>query len=73
MGWSSGSNLFSAIADIISAHVRDDDDKKDIFTELVELFVDYDCDTLHECDGADVILDEVLREQGILDSEDSEE
>lgn len=73
MGWSSGSSLLSAIANIVSAHVRDEDDKKEIFEELVELFLDYDCDTLHECDGDDPILDEVLREQGILDSEDPEE
>ena len=71
MGWSSGSELFARIAEIIeSIDVLDDDDRREIYTEMIAAFEDFDCDTLDECTGIDMVLDELLEE--IYQSDDEE-
>lgn len=66
MGWSTGASIFAEIAETISRYVGDEDDRKTIYKELVELFQDYDCDNLDECADIDFVLDEVLIEEGII-------
>jgi hypothetical protein len=71
MGWSTGASIFAEIAETITRYVGDEDDRKMIYKELVELFQDYDCGNLDECTDIDFVLDEVLIEEGII--EDLEE
>lgn len=68
MGWSSGSRLFSDIAEVIADNVADEEDRLVIYETMVSAFIDRDCDTLSECMGIDHVLDGVLRES--LDMDD---
>ena len=72
MGWSTGASIFAEIAETILRYVPDEDDRKIIYQELVELFQDYDCDNLNECADIDFILDEVLIEEGIIEDVEEE-
>ena len=72
MGWSTGASIFAEVAEIIFAIVGDEDDRKDMYKELVELFQYYDCNNLDECQGIDFVLDEVLAEVGIIELDEEE-
>lgn len=72
MAWSRGADLFSEIAEMIFDKVGDEDDRKAIYDEMIELFEDFDCDNLHECAGIDFILDEALVDAGIIAKEEEE-
>ena len=72
MGWSTGASIFAEIAETILRYVPDEDDRKIIYQELVELFQDYDCDNLDECANIDFMLDEVLIEEGIIEDVEEE-
>jgi hypothetical protein len=72
MAWSRGADLFSEIAEMIFDKVGDEDDRKAIYDEMIELFEDFDCDNLHECAGIDFILDEALIEAGIIEKDEEE-
>jgi hypothetical protein len=73
MAWSTGASIFTEIAETIFEYVGDEDDRKMIYKELVELFVDYDCDNLDECANIDFVLDEVLIEEGIIQASEEDE
>ncbi len=62
MSWSSGTRLFSNIADIIATHVAEEDKRARIYREMIEEFEKFDCDTLRECYDIDSVLDEILDE-----------
>ena len=72
MAWSRGADLFSEIAEIIFDKVGDEDDRKAMYDELIELFEDHDCDNLHECVGIDFMLDEALADAGIIEKDEEE-
>jgi len=72
MAWSRGADLFSEIAEMIFEKVGDEDDRKAIYDEMIELFEDFDCDNLHECAGIDFILDEALADAGIIEKDEEE-
>ncbi len=72
MAWSTGASIFAEIAETIFRYVPDEDDRKVIYQELVELFQDYDCDNLNECANIDFMLDEVLIEEGIIEDVEEE-
>lgn len=61
MGWASGSLLMSSIIEVMNEVNVGPDDKKVIYERLIDLFMDYDCDTIHECLGEDEIFDQALR------------
>ena len=73
MAWSTGASIFAEIAETILRYVPDEDDRKMIHKELVELFQDYDCDNLEECADIDFMLDEVLIEEGIIEEVEEDE
>jgi hypothetical protein len=73
MGWSSGSSLFADIAEVIANNVTDEDERKAVYTIMIESFIERDCDTLDECLGIDHVLDEVLSEVLEIDDESEEE
>lgn len=62
MGWSTGSSIFEEVVTVIRANVADFEERCDIYRELIGIFENYDCDTLHECLGSDEAFDEVWRE-----------
>ena len=72
MAWSTGASIFAEIAETITRYVSDEDDRKMIYKELVELFQDYDCDNLNECVDIDFVLDEVLIEAEIIEGDEEE-
>ena len=73
MGWSSGSSLFSDVAEIIAENVVDDNVRKLIYMRLIESFQNYDCDTLDECIDIDPVLDKLLEALVEEDEEDEDE
>lgn len=62
MGWSTGSQMFEEIAVVIRANISDFEARCDIYREIIPIFEDYDCDTLHECLGNDEAFDQVWKE-----------
>ena len=73
MSWSSGSSLFSDVAEIIAENVVDDNVRKLIYMRLIESFQNYDCDTLDECTDIDPVLDTLLEALVEEDEEDEDE
>jgi len=72
MAWITGASIFAEIAETITRYVSDEDDRKMIYKELVELFQDYDCENLDECVDIDFVLDEVLIEAEIIKGDEEE-
>jgi len=73
MGWSSGSSLFSDVAEIIAENVVDDNVRKLIYMGLIDAFQNYDCDTLDECMDIDPVLDTLLEALVEADEEDEDD
>lgn len=73
MGWSSGSSLFSDVAEIIAENVVDDNIRKLIYMGLIEAFQNHDCDTLDECTDIDPVLDTLLGALIGADEEDEDD
>jgi len=73
MGWSTGSDLFAEVAEIIERHVHDEQIKINIYYEMISSFEDYDADTLEECLGISDALDSVLKEVYNIDDPDKDE
>jgi hypothetical protein len=71
MGWSSGSSLFSDVAEIIAENVVDDNIRKLIYMGLIDAFQNYDCDTLDECMDIDPVLDTLL--EALVESDEEDE
>lgn len=73
MGWSKGSGIFDEIIDCLVETEIDDDQREIIYNKLVEVFIDYDCDTLDECIGKDDVFDRVFRSNFSIEKDDEEE
>lgn len=58
MSWSHGSAVFAELIDVVQNVVKDDDARGQIYTKMLEVFVDEDCDTLGECLGLDPVFDQ---------------
>ena len=70
MGWASGGELFSRIAESATKHIKDKKVRAAFYNDAIDAFEDHDCDTIYECQGEDKVLDKVLKERGLLDDED---
>ena len=70
MSWSRGSELFSNIIDIIKTNGVDFETRKSIYEQMIESFMNLDCNTLNECIGEDRAFDAVWK---MLNEEDSED
>lgn len=71
MGWSRGSELFGRIAEVIEAVVTNEVDRREIYSEMIAAFEEFDCDTLDECIDIDHVLDDLLKE--LSDDDDDED
>ena len=55
-----------AVADHLAGY---DEKKKEFYNVLIEAYEGFDCDIIYECSGLDSLLDEVLNEYYVLDSD----
>jgi len=69
MSWKSGSSIFDEIINHLMETVDDDQLRKDIYSGLIEIFENHDCDTLYECQNQDEAFDEVWDEMYPPDEE----
>ena len=63
MGWSSGSKIMTEIIETLMETIVDEDDRAETYSALIDIFEDYDCDTLDECLEIDEVFDEVYRDK----------
>lgn len=62
MGWARGSALLSDVIDKMFETNVSDEDRKLLYSILIEAFENYDCDTVFECVGIDPAFDEAYKE-----------
>ena len=53
----------SEIIETVMEIVSDDVERADLYSSLIDIFEDHDCDTLDECLEIDEVFDEVWREK----------
>jgi hypothetical protein len=73
MNWSASSRLFIVLAETIKDNVADESVRKCIYAEMIDHFEDSGCDALHVCADIDPLLDEILKDRGILPDIDDDE
>lgn len=54
MGWSNGSQLLDEVFEVIK-HYTNKTDREIIASQLIEIFENYDCDTIHESDHSEIL------------------
>ena len=59
MGWGSGSRLASGLIEAAKETISSDIERESFYEQLIELFQDFDCDTLDESVGHDPVFDEL--------------
>lgn len=69
MGWSTGSMILSGIIKTIERNVEHPVDRQEIYEDLIDIFEDYDCDTLDECLGESEEFDLVYKSMYTQDPE----
>lgn len=62
MSWSRGSRIMSEIIEALIDTISDDE-RVEVYSALIDIFENYDCDTLNECLEIDEVFDEVYREK----------
>ena len=62
MSWSSGSIIFSEIIHTLKESVPEYETRVEIYNNLIEVFENHDCDTLHECLDEDRAFDDAYFE-----------
>lgn len=59
MGWGSGSRLAGELVIIAKDVISDETERESFYEQMIASFEDFDCDTLDECLGIDVVYDDV--------------
>jgi hypothetical protein len=59
MGWGSGSRLAAGLIDAAKETISSDTERESFYEQMIEMFQDFDCDTLDECVGHDPVFDEL--------------
>ncbi len=62
MGWARGGELVKRVARVVVGVVETAECRREIYEELVQVVLDFDCDTLDECRGIDTELDAAIDE-----------
>jgi hypothetical protein len=57
MGWARGSEILGDIICLIEENVLDDYTRRKLYEGLIQIFSNYDCDTIEECMGISNIFD----------------
>ena len=73
MGWSRGSQLLEEIIVVLAEAIPDPEVKESVYNELIDMFEDFDCDTINECVGEDPIFDKVYYEKYPDENPDADE
>lgn len=73
MSFSRGSGLFEELINILNEVEVDSDQRKQIYEYMIDVFEDYDCDTLYELMGKDKVFDSIMNERKEDDLEDYED
>jgi len=63
MGWSTGSRIMGDIIEALMETVSDDQYRAEVYSTLIDIFENYDCDNLNECLEIDEVFDEVYLEK----------
>lgn len=61
MGWAGGSDLMGYVIDATKKHVKSAATREAIYRDVIKGFKQFDCDTLHECEGEDVAFDAAMK------------
>jgi hypothetical protein len=59
MGWASGSRLVSQLIESAKDTISNTSERSYFYEQMIEIFEEFDCDTMDECVGVDTIFDEV--------------
>ncbi len=72
MGWGGANDIVLRVASVAEEFVfnREISASRELLTELVKACRDHDADNLYELEGEFWLLDEVLKEEGILGDPD---
>ncbi len=62
MGWSSGTELMSAVITAAKKAIPNEEARKTFYREVIEAFESADWDTQDECIGEDDAFDEAIKE-----------
>lgn len=73
MGWSSGTGLFASLIESAVKNVPDDDDRKQLYLDMLEAFESHDWDNLDEVVGLDEVYDDIYNDRYPSDEEDENE
>lgn len=73
MSFSRGSELFEELINILNEVEVDSDQRKQIYEYMIDVFEDYDCDTLYELMGKDKVFDSIMNERKEDDLEEYED
>ena len=70
--------MMGEIIEAVTEAVSDEQERVELYSALIDIFEDFDCDTLHECVGEDDDFDEAYKEKypeedEILESEDEDD
>lgn len=66
------SKLFNSMAETIKENVIDESVRKCIYVEMISHFEDFGCDTLDESVDIDPLLDEILKDCGLISDDEDE-
>jgi len=62
MGWSGGSEVMSGVISSIKPRIKDLEDRKQIYREILDVLEGLDWDCFYECIGEDEAYDQLYRE-----------
>lgn len=60
MSWKSGTSLFAKLVDTIEANIAEEEDRVNVYIEMIEAFEDADWDCLHDVFGEHTALDTAI-------------
>lgn len=72
MGWAGGSEVFECLIKELKKRVPEKKDREKIYSKMIDVFEDHDCDTLHECLGVDKAFDTVYKDKHPKDEDDDD-
>lgn len=55
--------MMGYVIEAVTSAVSDSEERAELFAALIDIFEDFDCDTLHECLGEDDEFDEAFYEK----------
>ena len=70
MGWASGSGIAADLIHAIETNVEDKLARRQLYSELIDIFETYDCDTLDECVGTSKEFDAEWKERNPEEDDD---